>query len=343
MALFGAMNMNSDVDRLYAARKNGGKGLISICDVIRREKHLITNYLRQNKEDELLRNCSNQIETEVKDITDVLTKKQLKENQLRQHESKWKSKPLHGEFFRKVEELGVTDHTWLMKGQLKKETEALIMSAQESALRVNYIKFKIDHTVADPTCRMCHQFPETIQHIVCGCPKLAKSEYQLRHDRMGKVIHWALARKWGFDVAEKYFEHTPVAVLENENCKILWDFSIRTDRTIKNQRPDLTLVNKNEERALLVDFSIPCDYRIEAKTQEKMEKYEDLCFELKRLWSLRCVETVPVIIGALGSMNQPKLKKELAKLSLESVIHPSLLQKETLLGTARLLRKVLNC
>jgi hypothetical protein len=341
MAMLGAMNLNSDVDRLYAPRSKGGKGLISICDVVRREKHLTTSYLNQHKEDELLKNCSNA--GEVENAMESLTKKQVKDQQMIQHESIWKTKPLHGEFFRKVEENNVMEYTWLAKAKLKKETEALIMAAQEYSLRLNYIKFKIDHTVADPKCRMCHQFQETVQHIVCGCPKLAKTEYQLRHDRMGKVVHWALARKWGFDATEKYYHHIPVPVLENEDCKILWDFSIRTDRTIKNQRPDLTMVLKKEERAFLIDFSVPFDYRIEAKTQEKVEKYDDLCFEVKRLWKLKRVETVPIIIGALGSMNLKNLNYQLTKISLQSVIQPSLLQKETLLGTGRILRKVLNC
>ena len=36
--------------------------------------------------------------------------------------------------------------TWLRKGNLKRETESLIIAAQNNAIRTNYIKAKIDKT-----------------------------------------------------------------------------------------------------------------------------------------------------------------------------------------------------
>ena len=33
---------------------------------------------------------------------------------------------------------------------------------------------------------------ETVQHILCSCPKLAQTEYKKRHDVVGRVIHWEL-------------------------------------------------------------------------------------------------------------------------------------------------------
>lgn len=40
------MNMNSEVDRLYADRKDGGKGLRAAEDVVEQECVMIANYTR---------------------------------------------------------------------------------------------------------------------------------------------------------------------------------------------------------------------------------------------------------------------------------------------------------
>ena len=37
--------------------------------------------------------------------------------------------------------------------------------------------------------------------------------------------------------------------------------------------------------------------------KEKVEKYQDLKIEIRRLWKLRNEEIVPVVIGALGSVS----------------------------------------
>ena len=52
------------------------------------------------------------------------------------------------------------------------------------------------------------------------CEKLAQNHYKnWRHDRVGKLIHWELCRKYGFDCTEKWYDHIPEGVLENERDK----------------------------------------------------------------------------------------------------------------------------
>ena len=42
-------------------------------------------------------------------------------------------------------------------------------------------------------------------------------------------------------------------VLENEDYKILWDFSIQTDHVIEAWRPDLVVVDKKERSCKIID------------------------------------------------------------------------------------------
>ena len=53
------------------------------------------------------------------------------------------------------------------------------------------------------------------------------------------------------------------SVLENEDYKILWDFSIQTDYVIEARRPDLVVVDKTERSCKIIDFAVPGDSRIE--------------------------------------------------------------------------------
>ena len=75
---------------------------------------------------------------------------------------------------------------------------------------------------------VCGKRVESIAHVVAECEKLAQNKYKnWRHDRIGKVIHWELCRKYGFNCTEKWYDHIPESVSENEKAKILWDLEFK--------------------------------------------------------------------------------------------------------------------
>ena len=113
---------------------------------------------------------------------------------------------------------------WLQNGDLKRETESI---------RTNLVKAKIDKSQGDSLCRVGRKVDESIDHIVSGCSKLVQKEYKRRHDNLGKILHWKLARKCNFEAGDKCYEHERESVLENKDYKILWDFSIQTDHVIE--------------------------------------------------------------------------------------------------------------
>ena len=75
------------------------------------------------------------------------------------------------------------------------------------------------------------------------------------------------------------------------------------------------------------------------KEKEKIESYQDLKRELKRIRKLRRVTVVPVIIGALGTVSKD-IEKWLAENGVTCRLES--LQRACLLGTARILRNVLD-
>ena len=171
-----------------------------------------------------------------------------------------------------------------------------------------------------------------------GCPTLAKSEYIVRHNKVAQYIHHRLCQHYGISVTSHWYKHEVAPVVENNKVKILWDFSIQTDKTIKANRPDLVIEDKEKRTLLLLDVSIPADKNTSLKTFEKLSKYQDLVIELERSWKLK-TKTVPIIVGALGVINKSTLSY-IKQLPVN--ISTDELQKITLLGTSRILRKALS-
>ena len=102
---------------------------------------------------------------------------------------------------------------------MKRETESLIVAAQNQSIRTNLVKAKIDKNQRDSLCRVCRKVDKSIDHIVSGCSKLAQKEYKRRHGNLGKIVHWKLARKCNFKAGDKWYEHEPERVLEIEDYK----------------------------------------------------------------------------------------------------------------------------
>ena len=97
----------------------------------------------------------------------------------------------------------------------------------------------------------CGDRNETINHIISECSKLARKDYNIRHDRVGKVIYWKLCQKLKLDYTNKWYMHNPASILENETYKLVCDFDIQTDHLIPARRPDRIIINNKKEFAEL--------------------------------------------------------------------------------------------
>ena len=259
--IYGALHPKSDVDRLYIPRKEGGRGLISIKDCVELPVRALEVYVHGCEERLTQAARGNKIHglEAASDLKRSKTEKRLKD---------WEEKVLHGQYLSQTKKVRSGQcWAWLQNGDLKWETKSLIVAAQNQSIRTNLVKVRIDKSQGDSLCRICRKVDESIDHIVSGCGKLAQNEYKRRHDNLGKIVHWKLARKCNFEAGDKWYEHEPESVLENEDYKILWDFSIQTDHVIEARRPDLVVVDKKERSCKIIDF--PVGLRRRRKTKEK--------------------------------------------------------------------------
>ena len=163
----------------------------------------------------------------------------------------------------------------------------------------------------------------------------------MRHDKVAAAIHWSLCNKFGFQASKacKWYEHRAEKVMENEAVKTQWDFHVQTDKNIEHCRPDILIVNKCEKEAIIIDIAVPGDITIIDREQDKILAYQDLKYEIKRCWGLRKVKVIPVVVGALGTVS-PKFSTYLT--NLDCKVHPSNIEKTVQLGSARILRMVLD-
>ena len=125
--------------------------------------------------------------------------------------------------------------------------------------------------------------------------------------------------------------------MESDRTNLLWDFNTQTDKEIQALRPDLIVVNRRDNQCF-IDIAVPNDSGILEKEKEKIEKYQDLRREIAKLWSIK-TSVIPIVVGTLGTVTN-NLGKHLNTISVTTTVE--LLQKAALLGTARILRKVLE-
>ena len=149
-------------------------------------------------------------------------------------------------------------------------------------------------------------------------------------------MHWKILKHYKIKANDKWYEHQPETVTENEKVTILWDMQVHTDKTIKANKPDIK--DKQEKTCMLIDMAIPSDRNTSVRVAEKLSKYKDLEIEITKMWGLKTI-TVPVVIGALEVVKKG-IEKHTDK--IPGKINITELQKIALLGSSHILRKVLS-
>jgi len=118
---------------------------------------------------------------------------------------------------------------------------------------------------------------------------------------------------------------------------ILWNQQMQTDRTIPNNKPDIIIRDNEKGTCMLIDAAISGDRKVIKKEAEKVLKYKDLTIEIRRMWNEK-PKVIPVIIGATGTVSK-SFRKYVSNIPGKHKVRE--LQKTAILGTARILRKVL--
>ena len=125
-------------------------------------------------------------------------------------QQKWEEKQLYWHFKWQTSEIS-HKKTWtlLRKGNLKRETESLLIAAQNNTIRTNDVKARIDKMQQNIRWRLCDNRDKTINHKISEYSKLVQRGYKTRYDWVEEGIQWELCQKFKFDHTNKWYMHNP--------------------------------------------------------------------------------------------------------------------------------------
>jgi len=159
-----------------------------------------------------------------------------------EEKKKWQVKRMHGQIPRNLDEKLVDieqSYRWLKSGDIKGETESIILAAQDQEISKNYFKNKILKQETGSECRLCKQHEESIDHLTLGRPILAKNEYLMRHDKVCTHLHYSICKALGFETNDKWYTHMRKLVCEEGDVTVLWNQAGHPDREVTANRPDI--------------------------------------------------------------------------------------------------------
>ena len=134
-------------------------------------------------------------------------------------------------------------------------------------------------TTSDAMCRMCHESPESVAHVIAGCSALAQTKYVARHNGALKIlIFWAYWKRPTMVLTN----NTETRVPQHQSKRILGCTSIcrkygsksqpnrcqdswKGDRNSKDHRDELPLDRKQEAEESRKDHQI-CTLKMGTQT-----------------------------------------------------------------------------
>ena len=137
------LHPRDDVVRQYVSRREGEKGLASIEDSLDPSTQRLKDYIQNRGGRMITATRNNTKDTRISRPT-ITRKRKWEEKQLYEHYERLKSDISH-------------EKTWtrLKKGNLNRESELLLIAAQNNAIMTNHIKARIDNTQQNSRFRLC--------------------------------------------------------------------------------------------------------------------------------------------------------------------------------------------
>eukprot|EP00957_Ditylum_brightwellii_P012608 952995-Ditylum_brightwellii.AAC.1 len=302
----------SSVHRLYLHRSRGGRGLTRVEATHDCKCSGLTKYVVEN--DDALTKVVHKTPTPTqKFLMNFATKSKyvlpiILDNM--QH-SALLAKPMHRKFLAQQKETLQVDldqlHHWLRHANLICETEAAICFAQDQAMATNYICITIYKHAVNPLCCMCG------------------TKYTEWHNKVCTYLHWCILKDVQRHVVPNWQQHmaaeTPSICLEDGNT-LMYNMKQCVYHAVTANRPNIAILDKKKKMALLIIVTCPMDVNMITAAATKHKKCCDLEIAMKKQFHLCKIQTVPIVIGALGTLCQ-NFDTNLAKVSPKHVLPQS--------------------
>ena len=361
LTMNGSFHRNSDVDRLYTARNEAGRGLNSMLDMyyIRlinlahhvRERAEVNGFLLKvvaHEEERLLRYTADliraiDIPSPISGMKNEHLSAGIKSRLQSGHIRAWTEKNMHGYSKREAEKTtsrdAIASNGWVRSLNLTSHLEGYLCAIQEQEINTRHLQQMrtSNPTQADSLCRYCKAQPETITHIVGSCSAISASLYlPYRHDAVAKALYNSIIRT---EKPEHKYTN-PQQVMHAGSLELWWDTKIKTTPSTEFNKPDIVMWNRATKECKVIEVSVPLDCNVAKVEVEKRNKYVPLIVGLKRLYPTYEFEAVSVVLGATGLVTH-SLKDQISKIGFKNDEVRSLvarLQEKALLGTIKIVK-----
>ena len=193
---------------------------------------------------------------------------QVRHAELAELREKMNGKVVHGKYGLAMR--SESKFAWLVEGRVDTQTTALVMAAQDAAIRTRAWHARYADGPTD-RCRMCKMGRETVGHILAGCTTHQWTLYKSKHDEAARCAQWAIADALDL-VAKSDAFHVP-NVVAGSGGKVVWDPLCPTITPMTARRPDLLVWDYGEKALYVVEIGVANDLQIAERTEEKRLKY----------------------------------------------------------------------
>ncbi|TBU13006.1 hypothetical protein CWI38_0561p0040 [Hamiltosporidium tvaerminnensis] len=234
-----------------------------------------------------------------------LSEKSLEEAQLAKLYYEIEKRKLHSKLYnaKKNELVSVSDSSrWLKKGNIRPRNEAVFC----------YIQNRNVFWGANGMC----------QHAgTTRCEKMLGHDYTRRHNEVVRCLHLLLLNRYKFKSSKRIRSDLVQEIIDNEYAEIRVDTRIKTDVKIRNNRPDICILDKKKNKITLIEVGIT--------SQDSLQIYDLLANELGLIYKCS-VEIIPYVMtwdGIVTKYHKSHLKRLEIPMNVEAYIQSIVLKK----------------
>ncbi|TBU10160.1 hypothetical protein CWI38_1977p0010, partial [Hamiltosporidium tvaerminnensis] len=243
-------------------------------------------------------------------MAEEVTKNKLDEAQLANLYNEIEKRKLHSKLYnaRNNELVSVNDSSrWLKKGSVRPRDEAVFC----------YIQDRNVFWGAEGVCQHCNTSRKTVDHLATRCEKMLGHDFTRRHNEVVRCIHLPLLNKYKFKSSKRIRSHSVQEILDNEYAEIRVDTRIKTDVKIRNNRPDIFVLDKRRNKITLIEVGITSQDSLQIVETDKLRKYDLLANELGLIYKY----------GIVTKYHKTYLKRLQIPINVEAYIQSIVLKK----------------
>ncbi|KAK1348427.1 hypothetical protein LUQ84_002431 [Hamiltosporidium tvaerminnensis] len=95
-----------------------------------------------------------------------------------------------------------------------------------------------------------------VDHLETRCEKMLGHDYTRRHNEVVRCLHLLLLNRYKFKSSKRIRSHSVQEILDNKYAEIRVDIRIKTDFKIRNNRPDIYILDKKKNKITDIEIGI---------------------------------------------------------------------------------------